>query len=99
MTQLISTVILSHFESFLTIDPGAASLMTPFLSCPDHRHSEGQSAVGSGSYTHAVWEETAKEVGQPTPKVFIVSVLCLQRLPFLCFQECVCIQTTHIAVD
>lgn len=40
--------------------------------------------MGSGSHTHSVWEATAKEMGQPTPKVYIVSVLSLPRTPVTC---------------
>lgn len=103
MTQLISTAIFSYVKSFLTTDAGAASLMICFSFRLDHRHSEGQSALGSGPYKHSIWEETAKEMGQPTPKVSIVSVLSLQPSPFLCSLDISVmrygIQTRWIAVD
>lgn len=83
MTHLISAMILSDFKRLRNTDPGAVSLIT-FSFCLDHWHSEGKSALGSGPYTHSVWEETAKEMAQPAPKVYIVSFISLQCTPVLC---------------
>lgn len=44
-----------------------------FSLLSDHRFSKRQFAVGSGSHSDSIWEETVKKVGEPAAEICDVS--------------------------
>lgn len=48
-------------------------MMAHFSVLSDHRFSKRQSALGSGSHSDSIWEETVEKVGEPAAQVCHVS--------------------------